>query len=394
MSEFLNMRTIVLVYAVTSVIATLIMTLVWKSNRTAFNGIGDWLISYVLISAGNLLLLGQGFIPDFFSVFLGDMLIILSTIAVFYGVEKFSSVRVNHACIHTVAILSAVFFLKYLYITPHFGARVLVSSVAVVVVLGHCVYLVFFKLYREHRKIYRVAGIVFCLYIAVQLGRGILIVSGRYGHSLFYNCHGDNILILTCQMLLILLTFSFILAINNRLIQELNDNIHERENLVHEFKRIASTDTLTGIYNRMKLEPIMTAEVLRSKRYKRPLSILLIDLDLFKLINDTYGHSVGDSVLREVSSVMKENLRDSDQFGRWGGEEFLVVAPETAIDGARAIAEKLRMAVDSHRFIMDIKLTISVGAASLEGDEWEEHMFRRADEAMYKAKNSGRNRVV
>lgn len=170
--------------------------------------------------------------------------------------------------------------------------------------------------------------------------------------------------------------------------------LRERENLVREFKRLVSTDGLTGIHNRMKVELLMTAEVLRSKRYGRLLSVLLIDVDHFKQVNDNYGHSIGDSVLRDVAAVLNDNIREADILGRWGGEEFLIVAPETDTDGALRFGEKLREAVERHRFIKDIRITISIGVATLMEGEWEDDMVRRADEAMYQAKESGRNRIV
>jgi diguanylate cyclase (GGDEF)-like protein len=163
--------------------------------------------------------------------------------------------------------------------------------------------------------------------------------------------------------------------------------------MVEELRFLAITDKLTGIYNRLKLDEVLTAEILRAKRYTRPLAVILIDIDQFKLVNDTYGHLIGDTVLKEVSSLLNENMRESDFVGRWGGEEFLVINPETTIAGALVLAQKLRKVIAEYAFAPVGRITISLGVASLvEGDQ-EDELLRRADEALYRAKNHGGNRV-
>ena len=203
----------------------------------------------------------------------------------------------------------------------------------------------------------------------------------------------DAILIIISQMLGITLTFSVVMMINGRLFYELNLYSEDREKMVGELHRLATTDNLTGIYNRMKVELLLTAEVLRSRRYNRPLSVILIDVDMFKSVNDTYGHLIGDTVLKDIARLLKENIRESDYIGRWGGEEFIVINPETTIRGAVSVAEKLRKSIALHTFNTVGAKTISLGVATLQEEEWEEDMLKRADKALYLAKRNGRNRV-
>jgi len=159
--------------------------------------------------------------------------------------------------------------------------------------------------------------------------------------------------------------------------------------------KLSSIDSLTQIQNRYSLQRDLEKEFVSCKRYERPLSILLIDIDYFKRINDAYGHSVGDYIIKEVTSLLVKNLRQQDYIGRWGGEEFLVILPETNLEGACIVAEKCRNIIAVHPFEKDIKMTISIGAAEYKKEVQEsESLVQRADEALYNAKNAGRNRIA
>jgi diguanylate cyclase (GGDEF)-like protein len=394
MTDFLEMRSIILGNSLTDIVIIMITCLVWLKYREKFKGLGYWFIASILQITGQIMLLFQGSMHDFISVFMANLFILLAGAMLFYGMELFTSARGRHGMFFFILVPVVPLYYYFTFVKPLLNARILIFSVFAILTSINFIYLLNFRIDKKQRSLYRQIVIVFVLLAVVYVTR-IFLSTGSIDHvSLLSMGTGDKILILAIYILMILLVFSLVIVINNRLLVDISEYLTERERLVQEFKRMASTDGLTGIFNRMKLEPIMTAEVLRSRRYGRLLSVLLIDIDHFKLVNDNYGHNIGDAVLRDVAAVLKENLREADSLGRWGGEEFLVVAPETSTDGARKIAEKLREAVDSHKFIRDIKVTISVGVASLMADEWEEDMVRRADEAMYMAKNSGRNRIV
>lgn len=158
----------------------------------------------------------------------------------------------------------------------------------------------------------------------------------------------------------------------------------------------AMTDALTGLLNRYGLQHVLAREHAEARRYNRQLSCLMIDLDKFKSVNDTYGHSAGDYVLRQVAFILRESVRASDTVFRYGGEEFLVLLPETDLDGAAALAEKIREAAASHPFVEGarlFRLTLSVGVSSLCAGESGNDMIARADMALYHAKEKGRDRV-
>ncbi len=161
--------------------------------------------------------------------------------------------------------------------------------------------------------------------------------------------------------------------------------------------RMAITDELTSLVNRRYFMGRLLHEYERTKRYESVFTVLMIDLDYFKNVNDTYGHQAGDTVLRTVSNSMKLSLRLSDIIGRIGGEEFAVILPETELSGAMIIGERIRKRVEALDIIhkeCKIKITISIGASSSSKDDLSiDEVLQRADTALYRAKENGRNRI-
>lgn len=161
-----------------------------------------------------------------------------------------------------------------------------------------------------------------------------------------------------------------------------------------ELERISTIDKLTGVFNRRQLDQCIHHEVEKASRYDRPLSLMMIDIDHFKKVNDTYGHQLGDYALVSVSKILSENIRSSDVLGRFGGEEFVILCPEADKNEAAELGEKLRHEVEAFSFDTIGKLTISIGLSELKADMSNEELLYKADIALYKAKNGGRNQVV
>lgn len=157
---------------------------------------------------------------------------------------------------------------------------------------------------------------------------------------------------------------------------------------------LATTDSLTGLFNRRYGADTLDLEIARANRYHRPLSIILFDIDHFKIVNDIHGHLAGDQVLRTVAKTASNTLRNVDILVRWGGEEFLLISPETEEEEARQIAERLRKEIELAPIKGKFHVTASIGVAQLlEGDLLND-LILRADKKLYEAKSTGRNRVV
>jgi diguanylate cyclase (GGDEF)-like protein len=154
----------------------------------------------------------------------------------------------------------------------------------------------------------------------------------------------------------------------------------------------ARIDALTGLANRRALEEILAAEISRAHRFAHQLGVVLLDLDRFKEINDSFGHAAGDVMLRAVSRLLTSLARQGDTVARWGGEEFVVVLPETDLVGARRFAERLRRTIEAHA-VGDMKTSASCGVATMLPEDSVEELLGAADQALYQAKSNGRNRT-
>lgn len=175
--------------------------------------------------------------------------------------------------------------------------------------------------------------------------------------------------------------------------------IKKTSEIQQRFEYLAITDGLTGIFNRRHIMTRFNEEFERAKRLKNNLGCIMIDIDRFKSINDEFGHLVGDEALREISVRIKNVIRIYDVLGRYGGEEFLVVLPDTDFDDTRSLAERIRENVKANMFLatdmpLHIHITISLGIERMtDGDNSIDDIIKRADDGLYKAKNSGRDRV-
>jgi len=158
-------------------------------------------------------------------------------------------------------------------------------------------------------------------------------------------------------------------------------------------ERQASTDALTGIYNRLKFTKLLAQEISRARRYKSAMAIIMFDIDKFKEINDIFGHQAGDSVLVDMARVVNSTIRATDVFARWGGEEFMVIAPGCTVDQGVQFAGVLRLRVAQTTFAISRPVTASLGVAAFRPDDTEISLTNRADQALYQAKEQGRNRV-
>jgi diguanylate cyclase (GGDEF)-like protein len=174
-----------------------------------------------------------------------------------------------------------------------------------------------------------------------------------------------------------------------------------RANTYSTILQYATLDALTNLNNRRQFETRLKQEIAIAKRQSNSLCAMMIDIDFFKRVNDTYGHAAGDEVLRQVAGLIKEKLRESDIPSRYGGEEFAVLLPYTHIEEAVVVGERLRAAIESVPVAInqdsdtaqEINVTISMGIAEYNGEESGEALFERADKALYEAKTSGRNQV-
>lgn len=180
---------------------------------------------------------------------------------------------------------------------------------------------------------------------------------------------------------------------------QLNEELAEVERELvrknRQLELLSQTDPLTGLANRRELERRLQLEHERCQRLERPLSVIMVDIDLFKRVNDTHGHAIGDEVLQHVAELLELNRRHYDMVARYGGEEFVVLLPETPLETAAAVAERIRVHLAEAQIQpLSQSVTASFGVAEMRQDQPDNTLLARADQALYRAKHGGRNRVV
>lgn len=176
----------------------------------------------------------------------------------------------------------------------------------------------------------------------------------------------------------------------NTIILEKNEALNK---ISKEYAILAITDRLTNLYNRYKLDEILNSNKDLADRYESSFGVIMVDIDHFKNINDTFGHQVGDEVLKTFASILLNSSRKSDIAGRWGGEEFLIIAPNATKESIITFAENLRAEIEKFQFEKIGQLSISLGASIYQENESIEELIKRADKALYTSKKRGRNRT-
>ena len=180
-------------------------------------------------------------------------------------------------------------------------------------------------------------------------------------------------------------------------IKRLQDELEEKN---RELEQLSISDGLTGLYNHRHLHELLQEEFERSRRTSEPISVVMFDLDYFKQVNDTHGHQAGDAVLIELANILRETAREIDRLGRYGGEEFMAILPDSDAEAGTTFAERVREIVEERRFEIgangSLDMTISAGVATYPDDDADgpRRLVHYADQALYSAKNTGRNRVV
>ena len=187
--------------------------------------------------------------------------------------------------------------------------------------------------------------------------------------------------------------FFLILWLGLILILDGNTMMREMNRRNRILQELASLDDLTGLLNRNQLDTMLQQEMERSDRYHTPLSAIMIDLDHFKEVNDTHGHRIGDEILQQTARILAKGLRENDRLFRWGGEEFLLLVPCTGEQTARVLAERLRQQIEAQAHPLAGVVTASFGVAGRQSGEPQDQWFDHMDQAMYRAKHRGRNRV-
>ena len=354
----------------------------WGRRR---DGLGRWAAALLVNAIGHLLIMLRGLIPDVLSIMVGNLMLSSVFVGMIAAVYQFQGRPVRWAVLLAPPLLVLVFVSVYI---NNYPARV--SFVGLVIGL-QAVWALLAALSHRHATVGRgqwllVAGL--SLEAVVLGGRALVAIST---HSEATNILQSSAL----QTLTFLATFSVVLVSSVGFVFMSRDRADENNRV------LAALDPLTGVANRRSLIAALDRDVARAQRMREPMALMMVDIDHFKDVNDQYGHPAGDRVLCSVVNVLRQRVRAQDLVGRYGGEEFMVLLPDTGLVGAQQLARALCKAVEESRCPADgvpgpgIAVTVSIGVfgGRLEsGDSWD-MLIAAADRALYQAKNNGRNRV-
>ncbi|ACK71494.1 diguanylate cyclase [Gloeothece citriformis PCC 7424] len=349
-----------------------------------YKGINYWLLGNLFLAVGYFMIAWQGITIDFFSIIISNVLPIVGISCLGIGVSQFTQQTYLRYFILALNALWFVIHLHFTYINNNILLKNIIFYFIVSIILIITAYYLF--IYKNKKIIISTyfTGIIFLFFSIIFLIRtGVLLsndtlnpwIDSRLFYISFYLCY---------FIISFLLTVGFVSMVSQRLYQDL--------------QTLATCDFLTGTLNRRAMQIEINKEIAYCNRTQKRFAVILMDIDRFKLINDNYGHDSGDLVLKHFTMTIKNNIRQEDSLGRWGGEEFLVLSKVNTIEDACTLAERLRNGIENEKVIINhtiIEYTISLGVAvyAIHGTT-QEQLVKSADTALYQAKNSGRNRVA
>lgn len=380
-----DIRTIVLLGAVILFLQNIPLILL-SALANRYKGINYWLLGNILAALGYFLIVFRGVVSDFFSIIIANILIIAGYSFALQGISCFTEQNFPSYWILALNSVFLVIHFHFTYTLDSLCFRIINVSWIAFIISGFSAYQLLNN--KDQRLLIssRFTAIIFLLQSSLTLARIIVTLSDKLSNSLFaLNLDGFQVFYFIASFInSFLMTVGFITMVCQRLYQDLNT--------------LAECDFLTNILNRRAIEHQINREIAYCQRENRKITLILMDIDRFKSINDNYGHNSGDLVLKNFTQTLTLIIRQEDLLGRWGGEEFLIVSRVDTVEDAVILAERLRNAIQNEKLIVHhtiIKYTVSLGVAvyGIHGQTKQE-LIIAADRALYSAKNSGRNQVA
>ena len=361
--------------------------IIYSVNHKKFKGISIIGNALLCMSVGFLLLGLRQHINSFFSIIIANSAILASILLIYEGLVRFLQIEITWEKTFSISLLALllILFPYFTYINPDINIRVIIFSTFLSL---QCLLVSNALLYKI--KHYRSEAVTF-------LGLMFLIIALFFTFRSIWTASEIKIInFMNAGLIhgLAIVIFHFMTLATSFCVIWIASSILERE-LIKQ----ARIDPLTLVYNRRALTELATIEMSRVIRNDHPLAMIICDIDHFKHFNDQHGHQAGDKVLVDFASILKSNVREHDLVSRYGGEEFLILLPETNLEHAAIIAEKLRVKIMNHQLVIPpnktLSITASFGVANYQKGvtDWKQ-IVKTADRALYQAKNTGRNRVV
>jgi diguanylate cyclase (GGDEF)-like protein len=372
----LDPRTIVFLTGIMTGLMSLVLFFLRRNFPSSIKGLGEWAVSPFILFAAAALVGLRGRAPELITFVVPYVLLPVGIYVTYLGSQRFFGVTpAVHRWLAVLPIIAA-FAYWFTLVAPNAQLRIMLMSLLLGVVFALHAHLIYRQAPRSFSS-WLGLSVLLCA-IAIQVLRLVTAWERPHDTSAFDPSSPQSTYIASGAFVVLLFNISLVLMATDR--------------LRLEFEHLASHDSLTNAFTRRYMNDAFQRELERCRRHGHVTSLLLIDIDHFKEINDSYGHQHGDKVLIEFVAQVEALLRRPDQLGRFGGEEFMLLLPETPLNEALVVAERIRAMVEQSRATP--RFTISIGVTSRRDDtDTLDTMLSRADAALYQAKAKGRNRV-
>jgi diguanylate cyclase (GGDEF)-like protein len=372
----LDLRTVILLSGLMGALMALVLTFLQRSTLNSIKGPMEWAWAALTCVVAALALGARGILPDFLAVVVGNLLLIGAICLYSIGTRRFFSLPPRIPLFASILVISGLLLTWYGVVKPDYSVRLqFVSALLALIFLQHA-----WMLHRRSQGsfAFRFTMTILLLQSVVSMARAVTAGTVAADATILSPSPMQTAFIASFPIMMLALSIGVFLLATERMRGDL--------------EYLATHDIMTGTLNRRAIVETAERELARCRRHGHVMSLLMMDLDHFKKINDTYGHLVGDHVLREFAGKVSVLLRLPDQFGRYGGEEFLLILPDTGREAAAVVADRIcKAAADS----MAPAYTVSIGLATATLIDTDiDSLLARADAALYRAKAGGRNQVV
>lgn len=372
----IDLRIVIMLAGFMGALMSLVLVFLRRSTLHSVNGLREWSWAALTGVLASIFLGARGIVPDVLSILAGNLFLIGGISLFSIGTRRFFSLRTRIPLFSSILVVTALVLTWYTLVKPDYAVRLQFVSTLLVLIFAEHAWLLY--RYGVGSFACRFTMTTLVLQCAVLAARAV--TAGSVGAE-------DTFLTPSPMQFIIVASYPvIILALNIGLV------LLATERMRGDLEYLATHDILTGTLNRRAIVEVAERELARCHRHGHVMSLLMMDLDHFKKINDTYGHLVGDRVLKEFAGQVSALLRLPDQFGRYGGEEFVLVLPDTGREAAAIVAERIcRTAAEATA----PRCTVSIGLATATLiDNGIDSLLSRADEALYRAKAAGRNQVA
>jgi diguanylate cyclase (GGDEF)-like protein len=369
-------RTVLLLTSFMSLLMALVHFSIKRSYPAFVRVPHEWTVSMLIFIAGGFLASSAGRLPLVFSVVAANMALWLALYFAYVGSQRFFGVEPKLRAWLGVLSAALALCIWFTWFEPDYLMRLRLATLLMAALCGAHAWLVL----RQGLNTFAKGAAFFTLLLSAinQLARTVSAFGATPSTNVLDTSFHHQFYMVACILGFMLISLCTVLMAADRLADEL--------------KQLAAHDPLTGALTRRHMDEVCQAELDRSRRHGRSMALLMMDLDNFKAINDTYGHQIGDAVLVDFVSVTRQQLRPADALGRFGGEEFVALLPETDLAQAQLVAERIRSRCEQSS--SETAHTVSIGlAVSVASSEMVQDILKRADAALYRAKARGRNLV-